>query len=87
MPKEAFWQNAKSIALFAVAGTLINAILIGGSLFYVYEWKLIQFSYMEIDITTAILFGSIIAAVDPVAVGLGWGRNLYLTSRRSLSSG
>lgn len=79
MPRLAFLENLASILVFAIFNTLLNAILIGGSIYLVYEWGWIEAIYPEassnyanvklpLDITTCLLFGSIISAVDPVAV-------------------
>ena len=68
MPRKAFLANIHTIFTYAFIGTLINAVLIGVSLFYVFEADLVTIKNLELNITTAILFGSIVAAVDPVAV-------------------
>lgn len=68
MPRTPFLQNIHTIFTYAFLGTLINAIAIGGSLFYVFKHELTSIKGLDLNITTAILFGSIVAAVDPVAV-------------------
>ena len=77
MPRYDFMSNIGTILVFAIMNTLFNAILIGGSMKMVYQWgwcEKIPLSegsneYVdELSITVVLLFGSIIAAVDPVAV-------------------
>uniref|UniRef100_A0A8C6TCP1 Sodium/hydrogen exchanger n=1 Tax=Neogobius melanostomus TaxID=47308 RepID=A0A8C6TCP1_9GOBI len=59
-----FMENLGTILMFAVVGTLWNAFFIGGLLFAV--CKLIPGS--KLQLLHCLLFGSIISAVDPVAV-------------------
>jgi len=70
MPKLAFFNNIGTIMVFAILGTLMNTLAIGFSLYSVY--KLGFLSGMDelggLTILDSCLFGSIISAVDPVAV-------------------
>lgn len=77
MPRFDFLNNIGSILVFALFNTLFNAVMIGGGLFLVYKWGwcdkiMTQFldvqEVLPLDITNCLLFGSIISAVDPVAV-------------------
>lgn len=75
MPRLAFLENLGSILCFAIANTLFNAVFIGGSMYLVYEWGWCEEIFSQINglpmvlnITVCLLFGSIISAVDPVAV-------------------
>lgn len=69
LPIRPFMENLGTILMFAVVGTLWNAFFIGGLLYAVcqinpgYPVKLNQ-----IGLLPCLLFGSIISAVDPVAV-------------------
>ncbi|XP_071815154.1 sodium/hydrogen exchanger 3-like isoform X2 [Apostichopus japonicus] len=71
MPVRAFTNNLATILLFAVIGTLFNAVTVGLSLFAVSEFgwlgsdgnETIRVSFLE-----CFTFSSLISAVDPVAV-------------------
>uniref|UniRef100_A0A4W6DSX3 Sodium/hydrogen exchanger n=1 Tax=Lates calcarifer TaxID=8187 RepID=A0A4W6DSX3_LATCA len=56
LPIRPFTENLGTILVFAVVGTLWNAFFIGGMM------------YGVVDLLSCLLFGSIISAVDPVAV-------------------
>nr|CAB3266346.1 sodium/hydrogen exchanger 3-like [Phallusia mammillata] len=66
MPKEPFFDNLGTILTYAIIGTIFNAFAIGGSLFAVSTWGLTP--GVNLTILECLLFGSIISAVDPVAV-------------------
>ena len=63
-PKSLFFKQIGSIILLAIAGTIICAFIIGGVLFAVFESSttLPHLSFVEM-----MIFGSLIAAIDPVA--------------------
>ncbi|XP_065657167.1 Na(+)/H(+) exchanger beta isoform X2 [Hydra vulgaris] len=63
MPSTIFYLNIGTILLYAVLGTLFNAFATGASLFAVASMCNVNLSILH-----ALLFGSLIAAVDPVAV-------------------
>ncbi|KAI1718913.1 sodium/hydrogen exchanger family domain-containing protein [Ditylenchus destructor] len=62
----AFVDNLGTIVLYAVLGTVLNISIIGGFL-VLFEW-LGMFGTFGIHILDSLLFSSLIAAVDPVAV-------------------
>ncbi|UYV83209.1 SLC9A1 [Cordylochernes scorpioides] len=64
MPNRLFFDNLLTILAFAVVGTVFNAFLVGGSLHLVAELT----GWFSLPLLHGLLFGSIAAAVDPVAV-------------------
>ncbi|XP_072226800.1 Na(+)/H(+) exchanger beta-like [Leuresthes tenuis] len=66
LPIRAFTENLGTILTFAVLGTLWNAFFIGGMMFAVCQIEAAQVSH--VDLLSCLLFGSIVSAVDPVAV-------------------
>ncbi|RWS10234.1 sodium/hydrogen exchanger 8-like protein [Dinothrombium tinctorium] len=58
-----FFQNIGSILIFAIVGTTISALIIGGG---VYILGLADVAY-HLSFTESFAFGSLISAVDPVA--------------------
>ncbi|QQP56282.1 Sodium/hydrogen exchanger [Caligus rogercresseyi] len=58
-----FFQNLGSILLFAIVGTTISALVVGGG---VYLLGLADLVY-KLDFVQSFAFGSLISAVDPVA--------------------
>ncbi|XP_063416588.1 sodium/hydrogen exchanger 8-like [Mytilus trossulus] len=58
-----FFQNIGSILLFAIFGTVISALIVGGGLYLLGKAGLVY----EFDIVESFAFGSLISAVDPVA--------------------
>lgn len=58
-----FFQNIGSILVFAIFGTLISALVIGGG---VYLLGIAQVAY-QLSFVESLAFGSLISAVDPVA--------------------
>ena len=70
MPKRPFFANIGTILTYAVAGTIFNALAIGFSLYGVYYAGLMpgMDDIAPLDILQCLLFGTIISAVDPVAV-------------------
>lgn len=66
LPIRPFTENLGTILVFAVVGTLWNAFFIGGMMFAVCQIKAAQVSH--VDLLSCLLFGSIVSAVDPVAV-------------------
>ncbi|KAM8846991.1 sodium/hydrogen exchanger 1 isoform 1-T1 [Synchiropus picturatus] len=65
LPIRPFMENLGTILMFAVVGTLWNAFFIGGLLYAVCQ---IQPNLHQLELLPCLLFGSIISAVDPVAV-------------------
>ncbi|KAM6899609.1 sodium/hydrogen exchanger 1b [Xenentodon cancila] len=66
LPIRPFTENMGTILVFAVVGTLWNAFFIGGMMFAVCQVEAAQVSH--VDLLSCLLFGSIVSAVDPVAV-------------------
>ncbi|XP_047454384.1 sodium/hydrogen exchanger 1 isoform X2 [Mugil cephalus] len=65
LPIRPFMENLGTILMFAVVGTLWNAFFIGGLLYAVCQ---LQPHLLGLGLLPCLLFGSIISAVDPVAV-------------------
>lgn len=72
MPVRAFTNNLATILLFAVIGTLFNAVTVGLSLYAVSEFGWLGRDKDNIAVKVSFLecftFSSLISAVDPVAV-------------------
>ncbi|XP_045301526.1 sodium/hydrogen exchanger 2 [Leopardus geoffroyi] len=66
MPTRPFFENIGTIFWYAVVGTLWNSIGIGVSLFGICQIE--AFGLSDITLLQNLLFGSLISAVDPVAV-------------------
>uniref|UniRef100_A0A146Z7B3 Sodium/hydrogen exchanger n=1 Tax=Fundulus heteroclitus TaxID=8078 RepID=A0A146Z7B3_FUNHE len=66
LPIRAFTENMGTILVFAVVGTLWNAFFVGGMMFAVCQIEAARVGH--VDLLSCLLFGSIISAVDPVAV-------------------
>ncbi|XP_052653331.1 sodium/hydrogen exchanger 3 [Harpia harpyja] len=66
MPNRLFFGNLGSILLYAVIGTVWNAATTGLSLYGVYRTGIM--GHLNSGLLDFLLFGSLIAAVDPVAV-------------------
>uniref|UniRef100_A0A3Q3G4X7 Sodium/hydrogen exchanger n=1 Tax=Labrus bergylta TaxID=56723 RepID=A0A3Q3G4X7_9LABR len=66
LPIRAFTENLGTILVFAVIGTLWNAFFIGGMMYAVCQIE--GAGLGGVDLLSCLLFGSIISAVDPVAV-------------------
>ncbi|KAM8884790.1 sodium/hydrogen exchanger 1b isoform 1-T1 [Synchiropus picturatus] len=66
LPIRPFTENLGTILVFAVVGTLWNAFFIGGMMYVVCQVEGAQLA--SVDLLSCLLFGSIISAVDPVAV-------------------
>uniref|UniRef100_A0A8D0G7H0 Sodium/hydrogen exchanger n=1 Tax=Sphenodon punctatus TaxID=8508 RepID=A0A8D0G7H0_SPHPU len=66
MPNRLFFGNLGTILLYAVIGTIWNAATTGLSLYGVYLSG--AMGHLDIGLLDFLLFGSLIAAVDPVAV-------------------
>ncbi|XP_001514675.2 sodium/hydrogen exchanger 2 [Ornithorhynchus anatinus] len=66
MPTRPFFENIGTIFWYAVVGTLWNSIGIGVSLFGICQIE--AFGLSDITFLQSLLFGSLISAVDPVAV-------------------
>ncbi|XP_041664694.1 Na(+)/H(+) exchanger beta-like [Cheilinus undulatus] len=66
LPIRAFTENLGTILVFAVVGTLWNAFFIGGMMYAVCQIEGARLG--SVDLLSCLLFGSIISAVDPVAV-------------------
>lgn len=69
LPIRPFMENLGTILIFAVVGTLWNAFFVGGLLYGVCQIGTESSSILSrIGLLQCLLFGSIISAVDPVAV-------------------
>ncbi|XP_068616648.1 sodium/hydrogen exchanger 1 [Brachionichthys hirsutus] len=69
LPIRPFMENLGTILIFAVVGTLWNAFFIGGLLYAVCRLQPDGDSVLhQLELLPCLLFGSIISAVDPVAV-------------------
>ncbi|XP_068124348.1 sodium/hydrogen exchanger 2-like [Hyperolius riggenbachi] len=66
LPTRPFFDNVGTIFWYAVVGTLWNAVGIGISLFGICQIE--AFGLLNISLLQCLLFGSLISAVDPVAV-------------------
>nr|XP_060625714.1 sodium/hydrogen exchanger 2 [Anolis sagrei ordinatus] len=66
MPTRLFFENFGTIFWYAVVGTLWNSFGIGISLFAICQVD--TFGLTDITLLQSLLFGSLISAVDPVAV-------------------
>ncbi|XP_060785630.1 sodium/hydrogen exchanger 2 isoform X2 [Neoarius graeffei] len=66
MPTRPFFENVGTVLWFSIMGTLWNSIGIGISLFAICQIP--AFGVQDINLQENLLFSSIIAAVDPVAV-------------------
>lgn len=66
MPTRPFFENIGSILWWAGLGALINAFGIGLSLYLICQIQ--AFGLSDISLLQSLLFGSLISAVDPVAV-------------------
>ncbi|KAL1258611.1 hypothetical protein QQF64_009188, partial [Cirrhinus molitorella] len=66
LPIRPFTENLGTILMFAVVGTLWNAFFVGGLLYGVCQLEGHRLG--NVDLLSSLLFGSIISAVDPVAV-------------------
>ncbi|KAM3596911.1 uncharacterized protein V6R79_022804 [Siganus canaliculatus] len=66
LPIRAFTENLGTILVFAVVGTLWNAFFVGGMMYAVCQIE--GAGLGSVDLLSCLLFGSIISAVDPVAV-------------------
>ncbi|KAG8572191.1 hypothetical protein GDO81_011966 [Engystomops pustulosus] len=66
MPNRLFFGNLGTILMYAVIGTVWNAAATGLSLYGVYQTGIM--GDLQIGVLEFLLFGSLIAAVDPVAV-------------------
>ncbi|KAK6031807.1 hypothetical protein OSTOST_02026, partial [Ostertagia ostertagi] len=62
----AFLENFGTIVLYAVVGTVLNIVLLGGSLIALSDLGMMK--GFRIDALDCLVFASLIAAVDPVAV-------------------
>ncbi|KAM3615038.1 uncharacterized protein V6R79_022536 [Siganus canaliculatus] len=67
LPIRPFMENLGTILMFAVVGTLWNAFFVGGLLYGVCQIQPSSSLY-QLELLPCLLFGSIISAVDPVAV-------------------
>nr|XP_033805901.1 sodium/hydrogen exchanger 4-like [Geotrypetes seraphini] len=66
LPTRPFLENIGSIILWSFGGTLINALGIGISLYGICQIE--TFGLSDVSLLQNLLFGSLISAVDPVAV-------------------
>lgn len=69
LPIRPFMENLGTILMFAVVGTLWNAFFVGGLLYAVCQIQPDNPNMLHsLELLPCLLFGSIISAVDPVAV-------------------
>jgi sodium/hydrogen exchanger-like protein 3 len=68
MPARPFFDQLGTILLYAVVGTLLNTIWLGFALWGVYEGGGFNNLESPLLLMHALVFGSLLAAVDPVAV-------------------
>lgn len=69
LPIRPFMENLGTILMFAVVGTLWNSFFVGGLLYAVCQIQQGDAAGLsQLDLLSCLLFGSIISAVDPVAV-------------------
>ncbi|XP_064408262.1 sodium/hydrogen exchanger 1 [Latimeria chalumnae] len=66
LPIRSFTENLGTILMFAVMGTLWNAFFVGFLMYGVCQIG--DSALQQVDLLSNLLFGSIISAVDPVAV-------------------
>lgn len=66
LPIRTFTENLGTILMFAVVGTLWNAFFVGGMMYGICQIEAARLG--SVDLLSCLLFGSIISAVDPVAV-------------------
>ncbi|KAM4630571.1 sodium/hydrogen exchanger 1b [Polymixia lowei] len=66
LPIRPFTENMGTILVFAVVGTLWNAFFMGGMMYAVCQIE--GANLAGVDLLSCLLFGSIVSAVDPVAV-------------------
>lgn len=66
MPNRLFFDNIISILVYAIIGTVWNALSIGVTLYAIGRTGI--FGYDDIPLMHMLLFSSIVSAVDPVAV-------------------
>jgi sodium/hydrogen exchanger-like protein 3 len=65
MPNRQLFDNFGSVMMFAVIGTIFNTVAIGATLAICARYG---FFTVKVSIEDALLFSSLISAVDPVAV-------------------
>lgn len=66
LPIRTFTENLGTILMFAVVGTLWNSFFVGGMIYGICQIEAARLG--SVDLLSCLLFGSIISAVDPVAV-------------------
>ncbi|XP_062343292.1 Na(+)/H(+) exchanger beta-like [Osmerus eperlanus] len=67
LPIRPFTDNMGTILMFAVVGTLWNTFFLGGMMYAVCQLEGSPY-LSQVDLLSCLLFGSIVSAVDPVAV-------------------
>ncbi|XP_033105121.1 Na(+)/H(+) exchanger beta-like [Anneissia japonica] len=65
MPARSFFDNLGTILLYAVVGTLFNAMMVGFTMYGIASSGIVS---EKIILLECLVFGSLISAVDPVAV-------------------
>ncbi|XP_056448237.1 sodium/hydrogen exchanger 1-like [Gadus chalcogrammus] len=68
LPIRPFMENLGTILMFAVVGTLWNAFFVGGLLYAVCQMQSAPSDLLNLELLPCLLFGSVVSAVDPVAV-------------------
>ncbi|KAK0538140.1 monovalent cation:H+ antiporter, CPA1 (nhx1) [Tilletia horrida] len=65
LKQERFFRNFWVILTFALAGTLISAIIIG---VIVWLWSLLRLESIHLNLLDCLIFGSTLSATDPVTI-------------------
>ncbi|GBG62679.1 hypothetical protein CBR_g31696 [Chara braunii] len=67
LKKKDFFRNFITIILFAVAGTVVSALVFGLLIYALYEIGFVSHMDKNSPLLEAMMFGSLISAIDPVA--------------------
>ena len=81
LPLQTFTENLGTILMFEVVGNLWNAFFVGGMMYGICQIEAARLG--SVDLLSCLLFGSIISAVDPVAV-LAVFEEIHSSMMRSL---
>ncbi|KAJ7546184.1 hypothetical protein O6H91_08G029000 [Diphasiastrum complanatum] len=67
LKKKDFFRNFTTIILFAVAGTVISALIYGLLTYFLYLGGLVTHMNSQSPLLESLMFGSLVSAIDPVA--------------------